>query len=219
MGRKVFISYKYADQFVQNRWGIYNNTARTYVDFLQELIGKEHINLGEKDGEDLSNFKDSTIASRLRDKIWGSSVTIVLISKGMKDQRKHESDQWIPWEISYSLKEHKRGETVSRTNGVIAVVLPDEFGTYEYYISDKSCCTRRCKILKTERLFSILRHNMFNKFDKDEFHCVGQKLYIGFPSYIETVKWDDFILNPTGYIEMAITIRDRINQYNVRKVV
>ncbi len=70
MRRKVFVSYKYADNSVQNRWGYWNHTVRDYVDYLQNLIGQDYINLGEKDGEDLSVFKESTIYSRLKDKIW-----------------------------------------------------------------------------------------------------------------------------------------------------
>ena len=219
MRRKVFVSYKYADNSVQNRWGYWNHTVRDYVDYLQNLIGQDYINLGEKDGEDLSVFKESTIYSRLKDKIWQSSVTIVLISKNMKAFWANENDQWIPWEISYSLRENSREGTTSLTNGVMAVVLPDESGRYDYYLEEKTCCTAGCRNLKTNHLFSILQNNMFNKQDKDIYPCDREIVYSGNPSYIESVKWDDFIENYNYYIELAIQLRDKKHEYKILKVV
>lgn len=229
MARNVFVSYKYSDAQVQDL-GLFEivdflgtkmkrkitTTARHYVDKVAEKLEKEdHIYKGEDDGENMETLADSTIGSKLGDKIFYSSVTIVLISKGMKEPFKAEKDQWIPWEVSYSLKEQTRQNQRSKANGVIAVVLPDENGSYEYYITrDEEC---NCRSLNTPFLFEILRENMFNVKAPNRRLCNGSYVYSGDASYIQSVKWEDFINNPTKYIDKAIELRDRKDEFELRK--
>ena len=132
MGRKVFVSYKYKDTNVRQIPNITlyehrRTRVRDYVDILQGLLEKvgQNINKGERDGEDMSVLEDSTIQSVLGDKIYDSTITLVLISPNMKDPLLPEIEQWIPWEISYSLREQSREGRTSKTNGVMAIVLPD----------------------------------------------------------------------------------------------
>lgn len=220
MGKKIFISYKYADSSVRSLNGQWYTTVRSYVDELQTKLDKEdHINKGEADGEDLSNFKDSTIESKLRDKIYDSSVTIVLISKNMKEFYAREEDQWIPWEISYSLKEHTRNGRTSATNAVLAVVIPDQNSSYDYYLTEYKCNNCSCRILDTQKLFGILKNNMFNQINKSILECSTHTIYTGYSSYIHTVKWDDFIKDINTYINIAIKINDNISDYKISKIV
>ncbi|NHL84370.1 TIR domain-containing protein [Lactobacillus helveticus] len=132
MGTKIFVSYKYADNDVafldEYNYGLYS-TARNYVDYLQnKKFSGDDLNKAESDDEDLSRFKNDTIKSKLRDKIWDSSITLVLISPKMKDYGKPEEDQWIPWEVAYSLRTETRNSQRSLPNGMIAIVLPDQSG-------------------------------------------------------------------------------------------
>lgn len=237
MGKKIFVSYKYSDSQVQDL-NIYENvkdfwgnlarqkvttTARHYVDKIDQLLeADDHIFKGEDDGEDMSTLEDSTIGSKLGDKIFDSSVTIVLVSKGMKEIYNAEKDQWIPWEVSYSLKVQSREGKGSNTNGVLAIVLPDTLGKYDYYIVDNSCPYCNCRTLKTDFLFQILRDNMFNVkkpvFTECENHT-GSKPYQGYSSFIHSVKWEDFQSNPNKYIDIAVSIRQNINDYELTKTV
>jgi len=231
MGRNVFVSYKYSDQQVQDLsiYGVVDfygtklsqkiiTTARHYVDKLAEkLEAEDNIFKGEDDGESMESLADSTISSKLGDKIFNSSVTIVLVSKGMKNHFLSERDQWIPWEISYSLKEQSRQNQRSKTNGVIAVVLPDETGSYEYYITNDMECN--CRTLKTPFLFQILRDNMFNVKEPSRRLCNGSWVYSGDCSYIQSLKWEDFIKSPGFYIDKSIDLRDRKDEFEIIKTI
>ncbi|GHT10569.1 hypothetical protein FACS189432_03960 [Bacteroidia bacterium] len=220
MGKKIFISYKYADRLVRQLQGSsfwQPTTVRDYVDILQSKIDKsDHINKGENDGEDMGSLADSTIGSKLGDKIFDSSVTIIFISKGMKENKPDE-DQWIPWEISYSLREQSRQYANSKTNAVLAVVLPDENGNYEYFMEYNATCNSNT--YKTDRLFTVLKENMFNIKNPETRICNGSTIYSGYHSYIYSVKWDDLINNINQYIEISLTIWRNRNDYNIRKSV
>ncbi len=222
MARKIFISYKYGDSQVQRlqNVGLLNTTtARHYVDALQALLDvNDHINKGEDDGEDMSNFKDETIASNLRDKIWDSSTTIVLISKGMRDPLTPEDDQWIPWEISYSLKEITRDGRTSGTNAMLAVALPDENGSYSYIVNHYNCVTS----WNTGSLFKILGDNMFNRNNKNLIRCStcgGTHHTGGDHSYIHPVKWSDFIENINSHLDHVAEHQSNLDHFEIAKEV
>ena len=221
MGKAIFVSYKYTDAKVFQLPDVFGTTtARHYVDKLAGLLEREdHLYKGEDDGESMAKLQDSTIASKIGDKIFRSSVTIVLISKGMKNDAVSEKDQWIPWELSYSLKEQSREGCNSKTNAVLAVVLPDEFGSYSYYITENPLCNSIT--YHTNTLFQILRLNMFNHKKKEDNirHCNGQKIYEGIPSYITSVKWDNFRNYLDFYINQAVISWQNINDYELTKTV
>ena len=137
MGRKIFVSYKYWDTNVYPVQSFSGSIpkARDYVSWLEKKFNErsDHIYKGEHDNEDLSLKSEDYIWENLKNRIYDSSITIVLISPNMKEQYKLERSQWIPWEISYSLRETTRSNLTSHSNAVLAVVLPDKHNKYDYY--------------------------------------------------------------------------------------
>jgi hypothetical protein len=224
MAKKIFVTYKHSDSAVARLPSVSLDqvtTARNYVDELQNLFAGDHIYKGELDGEDLSGFKDSTIKSKLRDKIYDSSLTIVLISKNMKDNAIAETEQWIPWEISYSLREVTRDERTSATNAMLAVILPDESASYSYLVEQNNC-TCRSLTFKNESLFNILGKNMFNRKSPITQQCAnnshGAAIHQGDDhSYIFPIKWEEFVVAPNRYIDIAIENNSNIEDFNVTK--
>lgn len=220
MGRKIFVSYKYRDNKVNPIWinsfRGEETIVRHYVDELQSILDKEdHINLGEKDGESLEDFSDSTIETSLKNKIFQSSITIVMLSKGMKDNTMKERDQWIPWEISYSLREVTRSDYTSRMNAVLGIVLPDEDNSYSWYYSYDGYCN--CTTHYTAQLFDILKSNMFNIKEPEYRECNNQRIHTKEDaSFIKTVEWSSFKNNPNYYLDKAIEIRAKKDQYNIK---
>lgn len=226
--KKIFVSYKYKDadvypleEYTPSDDTDYNYTPRHYVNKIIELIGEEHIYKGEKSDEDASHLADTTIKSKLKDKIFDSSVTIVLISPNMWDQTKPENVQWIPNEISYSLKRMRRSDRISDTNAMLAVILPDSNGSYDYAVTRHSCPYCSCLTWHTDKYFTLLRDNMFNKKVKNLSscnHCLVQNMHIGQDhSYIRPIIWDDFVKNHNDYIQHCLEIYENKEDYEIKK--
>ena len=220
MASKVFVSYKYydtsvyqdstLDKIVNPNRGLYAGTIgfvtpRSYLNELSNVLDGYVIEKWEQDSEDLSDFTDETIASKLRDKIYDSSVTLVLISPNMKDKNKTEDKQWIPWEISYSLCEYGRNGRYSKTNAVIAIVLPDEYNSYDYCIEEKLICDSTLLKFNNNFCFNIIAKNFFNKKNAVHEYCsiCGNIHYVEDDvHYIVYAKWCDFKLNPKIYLDL-----------------
>ena len=215
MGYNVFVSYKYHDNTVKSL-GNGRETVRDYVDELERILGKSssYRYRGEKDGNDLSELNEDTITNILADMIYYTSVTIVLISPNMAEPGKTEREQWIPWEVSYSLKESRRESGKSHTNAIIAVVLPDRSGNYDYMIESHGCH----RTTKTDKLFPILANNMFNKKGIESIRCsCGCAINPSGSSYIPIVTWDSFKNNVSYYLEEAIRNRENKEQFQICK--
>lgn len=194
MGRKIFVSYKYADANVKSLPGYsYLDgpmTARRYVDELERILGKSNVCKCEHEGEDLSGLSDGTIEKKLSDRIYDSTVTVVLVSPGMRDRTKPDRDQWIPWEVAMSIRLLTRGGRTSQRNSVIAVILPDRLGSYAYA---EGANGRRV-------MPSVLWNNIE-------------------AGYVYVVKWDAFKDNYERYVALADYYRENVPEYKIQKVV
>lgn len=180
MVKRVFISYKYPEG----------------IEYRERLISKlekgSYKYLGENNKtKDISHFDDAAIGNILGRKIYSTDVTIILVSPNIR-----ESD-WIPWEISYSLREIKRQNINSSRNGMIAVVLPDRFNRYDYVFNR----TFAGDSINTRNLPDIITNNMFNATDESRHHHSDTR----FGSYISIYRWDEFCENMNEIINTAYT--------------
>lgn len=237
-GHQIFISYKFSDTNVQQNLNsdlfekserpFGSRTPRDYVNVLQTYIENysPHYYKGEEDGESLQGKTDEYIWEHLKDLIFDSTLTIVLISPSMKTSEP-EREQRIPWEIRYSLAHETRlsnngKEQYSATNAMMAIVLPDKNGSYDYYFETKTCCESGCRLHKNGKLFRILRNNTFNRKNNSEtYSCkIGDKIYCGKKhSYITFYKWSE--INDINKLDVAIKLAYEIQseqeKYDINK--
>ncbi len=236
MGHKIFISYKYYDTNVfqrikhnlfQDANSNYDVTPRDYVDVLAEYLDNHstHYCKAEDDNNDLSTLSDDQIWEILKDKIYDSTMTIVIISPNMRNHALTDRSQWIPWEVKYSLDKNTRHnnagkEITSDTNAMMAIVLPDRNGSYSYYFENKTCCESGCRLNKTHTLFKIIGKNTFNlkKNDMCRTCSAGDTIYYDKShSYISFYKWEE--INSKEKIENAINhcyeIQSRKDLYDI----
>lgn len=221
MGRKVFVSYKYADTQVMPLKGINGRPTqvRDYVNCLEnEFLHLDELYWhAERDDESLAGKSQEYIKKELTDNIFPTSVTLVFISKGMKTS-KPEKEQWIPWEVSYSLKEISRSGRTSQVNGLLLVVLPDENSSYGYFVKKGECGVN---VLSYDHIFTILEDNFHNKKKVNLSPCdeCGRSHYKGSDSFVLWVRWDEFITpkNIVDYIERAGLRGEQSDEYDVVK--
>lgn len=232
MAHKIFVSYKYWDTSVYqdstlDRIANPNAsllclsekvTPRSYLNELSNILSDYAIEKWEQENEDLSNFKEETIESKLRDKIYDSTITIVLISPCMRSTGVSQHDQWIPWEVAYSLKLSTRNDRTSQRNALLAVVLPDEYNKYDYCISYDSVCDINILKFSQPFCFEIIGENFFNKKDANSYTCsqCGNIHYRGLDShYFSYATWKQFKNNPEDYIKEAIDHQGNIDDYKI----
>lgn len=201
MARKTFISYKYDE-------------ARGLRDRIIAALGDDATYYqGERSGSpDMTDLATETVKRYLKDMIYGTSVTIVIVSPNML------LSNWIDWEIAYSLKECKRRDQCSHANGVVGVVMNDWLGSTawitQHHVNADGCSSVSHDATK---LFRIIRNNRFNQTPK-EYACEGcQTVDALNGSYIALIDENDFLSDPSKYIENAFEKSQRLWNYTLCK--
>lgn len=200
MARKTFVSYKYSE-------------AQSVRDDIINALGPDATYYqGEtSDSPDLTDTTTQNIKTNLADMIYGTSVTIVVISPNLRDSK------WIDWEIKYSLKEISRDGRQSKTNGIIGVIMEYQ-GGYSWIAStntSKECCKPR--IIDDNKLYDIINRNRFNLKQK-EYTCEQCKSVSQLDgSYISLIEEKHFLSNPSKYIDNAYDKAEDIEKFDIEK--
>ncbi|MEO2211843.1 TIR domain-containing protein [Paenibacillus sp. FSL K6-1122] len=202
MAHKTFISYKFKE------------AQQTRDRIISALKDDARYYKGETStSPNLTDRKTETIKFHLKNMIFNTSVTIVIISPNLKQSN------WIDWEIEYSLKEVKREESISRSNGIVGVIQKDYLGGYGWILKsvvNADGCTSRS--IDDSKLYDIINKNRMNLKNPVYScqHCKSVSSMDG--SYISLVTEDDFIAKPQKYIENAYEKSKRISDFNITKL-
>jgi hypothetical protein len=200
MAHKTFISYKYSE-------------AR---DLRDRIIGALRSDAAYYRGEtsespDITDTSTENIKRVLTNQIFGTSVTIVVVSPNMT------LSNWINWEIEYSLKAISRGDTTSHSNGIVGVIMRVN-GGYGW-IRSANVNRDGCNSIwyNSHMLYTIINNNRFNQEPKKYCceNCGTVDALTG--SYISLVTEDDFLSNPVKYIENAYDKSRNVNNYRLCK--
>lgn len=201
MARKTFISYKYSE-------------AGDLRDVILKKLGEDakHYQGETAESPNLTDTSTDNIKKNLKDMMFNTSVTIVIISPNLQQSK------WIDWEIEYSLKEITREDTTSRTNGIVGVIMKYN-GNYDWLVSQTikaDGCNSRT--INDSKLYNIINENRFNLNTDEKYSCPTCKTFdqlMG--SYISLVEEEKFLSNPNTYIENAYNKSQKINSYIISK--
>lgn len=200
MARKTFISYKYSE-------------AQDLRDRIINAIGNDATYYQGETSEspDLTDYTTETIKEHLKDMIFGTSVTIVIISPNMKDS------EWIDWEIEYSLREYSRNGKASKSNGIVGVVMKVA-GGYDWLRTTIKHEDGHTSVSNDEsKLYPIINNNRFNE-NPTVYHCEKCKTVDRLSgSYISIIEEDEFLDNPSKFIENAYEKCQSIYKYSLNK--
>lgn len=201
MAHNTFISYKYSE-------------AQNLRDRIIEALGEaaSYYKGETSDSPDLTDTSTENIKKNLRDMMYSTSVTIVIISPNIKKSK------WIDWEIEYCLSNYTRKGRASRTNGVVGVIMKVDGGYnwLKYSTTNNDGCTSNG--YNDSLLYNIINNNRYNQ-DPKVYSCnICKTVNALTGSYISLVNEDDFLSNPNKYIDNAYDKSEgNANGYTISK--
>ena len=200
MAHKTFISYKYSE-------------AQGLRDDIIEALGENtSYYQGEtSDSPDLTDYTTETIREHLKDMIFDTTVTIVIISPHMTES------EWIDWEIEYSLREYSRNGRKSKSNGIVGVVMKVDGGYDWLRTTTKHEDGHTSTNNDTSKLYKIINDNRFNENPK-VYSCDKCKTVDRLTgSYISLIPEEEFLEDPNYFIENAYQKCQGVGKYIISK--
>ncbi len=200
MAHKTFISYKYSEATV-----LRDNIIKALGDDATYYQGET------SESPDLTDTSTENIKRVLKDMMFNTSVTIVILSPNMIKSK------WIDWEIEYSLKQITRSNRTSQTNGVVGVIMKYN-GGYDWLITHSTDCHGSPTIdYKKEYLYPIIHKNHYNS-NPQIWHCKDCETYNSMNgSYISYFTEEYFLKNPQYYIDNAFDKSEKTDNYNLTR--
>lgn len=186
MAHKTFISYKYSE-------------AQVLRDKIVEKLGDDAMYYKGETSEspDLTNTSTENIKEALKNMMYDTSVTIVIISPNMK------SSNWIDWEIEYSLKNTTRKNRTSHINGVVGVIMKCNNGYDWFKTTHKNADDCSVTSYKEDLVYDIISGNRYNQ-NPIRYICdVCNTVDALSGSYISYIEEESFLCNPKKYIDNA----------------
>lgn len=200
MARKTFISYKYSES-VNLRDRIINALGDDATYYRGEC----------STSPDLTDFTTDTIKNKLKNMIYDTSVTILIISPNMKQSN------WISWELEYALKDQKRNDRYSYSNGIIGVVANDRWSRSDWFAG-----WNWSKDFNSQNVYlpDIVVRNRLNKkatYPEARYHLIDHN-WINANSYIPIVTENTFLRDPNVYIEGTYERSKHLDEYYITKI-
>lgn len=200
MAHNTFISYKYSE-------------ARDVRDRIIDALGDDAVYYkGEtSDSPDMTDFKTKTIREALKDMLFDTTVTIVVVSPHMTESK------WIDWEIEYSLREYSRNGVKSSPNGLVGVIKKCD-GGYGW-IKTVTRNADKCRTASFDKslLYPIIVGNRCNQ-DPKEYACNKcRSIHWLNGSYMALVEEEKFLEDPRRFIDNAFEKHQKIWNYDLCK--